>query len=65
MKAWEVLAVAHDGELICFDCMTEEEREVAEGIRVHDDITPLFAIKAHENEVCGRCRLIIIGTESD
>jgi len=67
MKAWDVLAVAHDGELVCWGCMTPEERRSAnDKPRPGDDeeISPLFASDVQGPETCGRCLEIIEGTEA-
>ena len=63
MKAWEVLAVAHDGELVCWDCMNDHERAVAQDKETDDEISPLFASSVEGEETCGRCLEIIEGTE--
>ena len=56
MKAWTVIGVAHDGELICWDCMTDRERLVAKDIDHDDEINPVFAIsEGAEHENCSRC----------
>ena len=56
MKAWTVLGVVHDGEIICWDCMTERERIVANDEATDDEITPLFASdEGADEETCSRC----------
>ena len=63
MKAWTVLAIAHDGEMVCWDCMTPEEILVAKDEKLSDEISPLFASDVEGPETCGRCLQIIDGTE--
>ena len=56
MKAWEVLAIAVDGELVCRDCLKPgEETESFHDIGEHPDISVLFASDSTGDEVCGRC----------
>jgi uncharacterized Zn finger protein (UPF0148 family) len=61
VKAWEVIAVAHDGEIVCPDCYTDAERRVAndasdENDDENEEITPVFASnEIEEDECCGRC----------
>ena len=58
MKAWTVLAVAHDGEMVCPDCYTPEERSFArdEEDLECDDMSVVFASdEIDDNDVCGRC----------
>lgn len=64
MKAWDVLAVATNGELVCWDCMTAHERAVANDKATDDDISPLFVSDVEQEEVCGRCNQVIEGTEA-
>jgi hypothetical protein len=54
MKAWEVLAITVDGELVCPDCAEgrDEHRAFVEAV---DDMAPLFASDATGDETCGRC----------
>ncbi len=54
MKAWEVLAIQVDGELVCPDCTqnSDERRAFVEGV---EDMAPLFASDATGEETCGRC----------
>jgi len=54
MKAWEVLAVAVDGELVCPDCAKGKDERKA-FVEAVDGISPLFASDATGDEVCGRC----------
>jgi len=62
MKAWQVLAVAHNGELVCWNCMTDDEKAVARDEKEIDNISPFFASEVAQPEVCGRCMKIIEGT---
>ena len=56
MKAWTVVAIAHDGELVCFDCCSDTERRVWQNQERVDDISVVFASdELEEGEVCGRC----------
>ncbi len=63
MKAWEVLAITRNGEFVCWDCMTLEEKEVANDETEIDDVGVLFASDVNGPESCGRCLNIIDGTE--
>lgn len=63
MKAWEVLAIAKDGEYVCWDCMDAHEHEVASDREQDDDISPLFASNVEQEETCDRCGQVIEGTE--
>ena len=54
MKAWEVLAIAVDGELVCPDCTANKNERRAFCAEV-DDIAPLFASDATGDETCTRC----------
>jgi hypothetical protein len=54
MKAWEVLAIAVEGELVCSECtQTKEERKAFKD--TVEDMPPLFVSDADGTEVCGRC----------
>ena len=56
MKAWEVIGIAHDGELVCWNCMTKEEEKVARDEVNDDEITPVFASDENAlDECCSRC----------
>ncbi len=71
MKAWDVLAIARDGEFVCWDCMTVQERAYAsadddEGAAEwaeDNSVSVLFASDASGPETCGRCLQVIDGTE--
>ena len=54
MKAWEVIAIAVDGELVCSECAQgfDERRAFVEEV---PDMAPLFASDANGEETCGRC----------
>ena len=65
MNAWEVLAIARDGEMVCWGCMTKEERACANDKLELDDVSPLFASDVTQEETCGRCGDVIEGTEQD
>lgn len=54
MKAWEVLAISVDGDLVCPDCTNTKEERKAFAATV-EDMTPLFASDANGTETCGRC----------
>lgn len=54
MKAWEVIAIAIDGEFVCPDCTTTLEEEKAFEDEV-EDMAPLFACDSTGEETCGRC----------
>ena len=56
MKAWTVLGVIHDGEIVCWECMTKRERIVANDQAEDDDISPVFASdEGADYENCSRC----------
>ena len=65
MHAYDVLAIARDGEFVCWDCMTKEERACANDDTSMDDVLPLFADNVEQQETCGRCGQVIDGTEQD
>jgi len=65
MNAWEVLAIARNGEFVCWDCITKEERACANDKLELDDVSPLFASNVEQEETCGRCGEVIDGTEQD
>ena len=57
MKAWTVIAIARDGEFVCIDCCTKEERDVWTGRLELDDVSVVFASdELDEGQICGRCR---------
>jgi hypothetical protein len=59
MKAWEVIAVAHDGELVCPACYTELERAVVDGME-HGEVSVIFDSDPLEpGSTCGRCGELI------
>lgn len=57
MKAWEVVAIARDGELVCRDCCDDAERRAWEDKEPgNPDITVVFASdEGWQNDCCGRC----------
>jgi hypothetical protein len=57
MKAWEVLGVVHDGELICEDCLvsTKEINAFYDRGEPDNKYTPLFVSDANGDETCTRC----------
>jgi len=55
VKAWEVVAVAHNGELVCPACYTELEQAVVDGME-HGEVSCIFASdELKPDEVCSRC----------
>jgi len=65
MRADTVLAIARDGELVCWKCMTPEEMDVACDRAEIDDVSVMFASNVEGPETCGRCLMVIAGTEED
>lgn len=63
MKAYTVLAVARDGEFVCWDCMTAEEKAVARDEKEIDNVSVLFAADVVGTETCGRCGEVVAGTD--
>jgi hypothetical protein len=58
MKAWEVIAVERDGELVCRDCCSDEEKAVWDDSNMNNDaeISVVFASdELEEDACCGRC----------
>lgn len=61
MKANDIVAVAHNGELVCWDCMTRDETIVAQGapgakIMEEDGyLSPAYANELTDEDICGRC----------
>jgi len=56
MKAWTVLAIVKDGELICHECLQgKDENEAFHDKGDHPDIGVLFASNAEGDETCTRC----------
>ena len=55
MRSYDVVAVAHDGEMICPYCMTPEEYSVYLDEQEVDNISPVFADNIQEDDFCGRC----------
>lgn len=56
MKAWTIVAVTHDGELVCCDCYTPEEQRVADDKKTSDDISVIFANdECVDTDSCSRC----------
>lgn len=61
-KVTEVVGVCHDGELVCWDCMDEKERRVAEDAPDAQEIcdadgylSVVFLGDVYDDDVCGRC----------
>ena len=54
MKAWEVLAITVNGELVCPDCTANKDERLA-FCQAVEDIAPLFASDATGDETCTRC----------
>ncbi len=54
MKAWEVIAITVDGELVCPECAQgrDEHKAFVEEI---PDMAPLFASDSNGEETCTRC----------
>lgn len=63
MKAWEVLAIQHDGEIVCPDCYTAAEQACANDTGECDNMSPVFASDIEGPEYCSRCGYIIEGSE--
>lgn len=55
MNSYEVVGVAHDGEIVCPDCYTEDEEAAAIDDGTSDEISPIFAQDAGETDICSRC----------
>lgn len=59
MKAWEVVAIARDGELVCYDCCSDEEKAVWNDQNMNNDaeISVVFASDEgwQDDNCCGRC----------
>lgn len=55
MKAYEVVGIMNNGEVVCPACMTPEENSVATDEGQVDEITPIFAGECEEDETCSRC----------
>ena len=63
MKSYDVVAVAHDGELVCRACLKgHAERSVffdwADAYECAEDdgyLSVVFAQDVEEGDVCGRC----------
>jgi len=64
LPSYTVLAVAHDGELVCEDCLADEgERAVFYDEPDQDDddgVSPVFVEELELDDVCGRCGLTIL-----
>ena len=58
MEAWEVLAIAVDGEFVCENCLkpgAEHDSFYDKEGEQDEEMPPLFASDATGDEVCGRC----------
>jgi hypothetical protein len=53
LKAWEVIAITVDGEIVCRGCAKDDEKKAfSEPV---DDIGVVFASDANDDETCTRC----------